>query len=62
LYFYDNSVGNCQNITSVREYEITDVNKVYLEKGALKVGILRGTVWLDTGTFNSLMQADSLFR
>lgn len=61
LYFYDNSVIDvAKNIQpSPRgEYEITDVNKVYLEQGRLKVGVFsRGTAWLDTGTFTSLMQA-----
>lgn len=61
LYFYDNEVINIAKglRPSPRgEYEITDVNKVYLEAGKLKVGILdKGTAWLDTGTFTSLMQA-----
>lgn len=64
LYFYDNEViaiARDLKPSARGEYEITDVNKEYLRRGKLKVSIMdRGTAWLDTGTFDSLMQA-SLF-
>jgi glucose-1-phosphate thymidylyltransferase len=66
LYFYDNEVVNiAKNLKpSARgEYEITDVNKHYLEAGKLKVGVFdRGIAWLDTGTHGSLMQAGQFIQ
>jgi glucose-1-phosphate thymidylyltransferase len=66
LYFYDNTVIEvAENLKpSPRgEYEITDVNKYYLQNNLLKVGVLdRGTAWLDTGTFASLMQASQFVQ
>ena len=66
LYFYDNNVVHiAKNITpSPRgEYEITDVNKVYLQNESLQVGVMnRGTAWLDTGTFDSYSDACEFVR
>lgn len=66
IYFYDNSVvETAKNIQPSHrgELEITDVNKEYLKQGKLKVSVLdKGTAWLDTGTFNSLMQASQFVQ
>ena len=66
LYFYDNDVVDIAS--SLRpsdrgEYEVTDVNRAYLDQGALSVEVLpRGTAWLDTGTFDSLLDAGNYVR
>jgi glucose-1-phosphate thymidylyltransferase len=66
LYFYDNNVIEIAKKLKPSprgEYEITDVNKVYLEQGKLNVGVMnRGVAWLDTGTFDSLSDASEFVR
>lgn len=66
LYFYDNDVVQIAKdipLSPRGEYEITDVNKVYLERRKLHVGVMdRGTAWLDTGTFDSLSDATEFVR
>jgi glucose-1-phosphate thymidylyltransferase len=66
LYFYDNNVVEIAEklpMSPRGEYEITDVNKNYLEAGTLQVGVMdRGTAWLDTGTFDSLSDASEFVR
>lgn len=66
LYFYNNKVVEMAKTlkpSSRGEYEITDINKIYLQQGNLEVGILdRGTAWLDTGTHQSLMQASQFVQ